>query len=223
MRRNFIIIFTVILVFSTGLYAYLVWNDNHNKTMVLETELSSNIEFIHSIITKEFESINNDLNYLSRNRELREVANTDGNYSQLADEYYIFAESEVLYDQIRFIDVTGMERVRVNYNYGDPVIVDEADLQNKSDRYYFTETIKLTDGEIFASPLDLNVENGVIEEPYKPMIRFATPIYCDVGELKGIVVANYLGENMIELIDLTIADTKIFTLLNDEGYWRKRQ
>ena len=152
MRRNFIIIFTVILVFSTGLYAYLVWNDNHNKTMVLETELSSNIEFIHSIITKEFESINNDLNYLSRNRELREVANTDGNYSQLADEYYIFAESEVLYDQIRFIDVTGMERVRVNYNYGDPVIVDEAELQNKSDRYYFTETIKLTDGEIFASP-----------------------------------------------------------------------
>ncbi len=72
---------------------------------------------------------------------------------------------------------TGMEPLRVNFNNGNPVIVPQDQLQNKRGRYYFDEAITLNEGEIFISPFDLNVEHGAIEQPQKPMIRFATPVF----------------------------------------------
>lgn len=40
----------------------------------------------------------------------------------------------------------------MNYNYGNPVIVEQKDLQNKQKRYYFQDTIRLNRDEIFISP-----------------------------------------------------------------------
>jgi hypothetical protein len=66
-----------------------------------------------------------------------------------------------------------MEVVRVNYSRGNPAVVPRGQLQNKSSRYYFADAFRLGGGEVFASPLDLNIERGEIERPLKPMIRFA--------------------------------------------------
>ncbi len=113
--------------------------------------------------------------------------------------FYTMAEISEHYDQIRFIDASGMEQIRVNYNYGDCEIVSAEDLQNKGDRYYFTDSINLAKGQVYVSVLDLNIEHGEIEVPYKPMIRFATPVIGTEGELHGIVVLNYLAENTLNL------------------------
>ncbi len=43
--------------------------------------------------------------------------------------------------------------------------------------YYFKDSIGLEKDQIFVSALDLNVENGKVEIPHKPMIRFATPVF----------------------------------------------
>lgn len=80
------------------------------------------------------------------------------------------------YFQVRFIDTLGMEKVRVENNlpFGQEVA-----LQYKGDRYYFNETARLQKGDIFISYLDLNVENGEVEVPYRPTVRFFTPIYIN--------------------------------------------
>ena len=39
-----------------------------------------------------------------------------------------------------------------------------------------TDAFRLEPGEIFISPLDLNIEQQKIELPYKPMIRLAMPV-----------------------------------------------
>ena len=52
----------------------------------------------------------------------------------------------------------------------------QAALQNKKDRYYFQDTMTLEKGQIFISKLDLNMENGVLEQPIKPMLRLGTPV-----------------------------------------------
>jgi hypothetical protein len=76
------------------------------------------------------------------------------------------------YDQIRFIDQNGQELLRVNRG---GVVVEASALQNKADRGYFLKTRQLPAGVMQLSEFDLNVENGKLEEPQKPMQRFAVP------------------------------------------------
>lgn len=59
------------------------------------------------------------------------------------------------YDKARWIDEHGRERVRVNNRNGHPVLVTENELQDKHDRYFFIDTMRLDPGVIYVSPLDL--------------------------------------------------------------------
>ena len=92
-----------------------------------------------------------------------------------------------------FLDSSGMEKIRVNYNKGDPWIVADEKLQDKSKRYYFADCLPLEEREVFISPLDLNVERGHLEKPFKPVIRFGTPIFDSEGNKDGVLIFNYLA------------------------------
>jgi len=133
-----------------------------------------------------------------------------------------FCKTKALYDQVRFLDETGMELIRVNFNQGQPYIVPKDKLQNKAKRYYFADTIKLDPGQVFVSPLDLNIERDQIEQPLKPMIRFGTPVAYTEGRKRGIVLLNYFGAKMIQGLNKASAGTiGNCMLLNSEGYWLK--
>jgi hypothetical protein len=106
-----------------------------------------------------------------------------------------------MYDQIRLLDERGMEVVRVDLIRETPVILPGERLQDKSERYYFRDSFKLGRGEVFMSPLDLNVENGRIERPLKPMIRFGTPVFDGQGRKKGLVVINYMAASLLRILD----------------------
>ncbi|MES9972220.1 MAG: diguanylate cyclase [Candidatus Thiodiazotropha sp.] len=124
------------------------------------------------------------------------------------------------YDQVRFLDESGKERVRVNYREGDCQLVAEEDLQNKKTRYYFSDTLKLGRQQIFISPLDLNIEHGEIERPLKPMIRIGTPVFNNKGQKFGIVLVNYLGKELITDLSTAMSGSDgVPMLLNRHGYW----
>ncbi len=137
-------------------------------------------------------------------------------------EYREFVKIKKLYDQARIINKEGIEVIRVNYNRGNPIIVPDDELQSKEDRYYFKESIKLHHNEIYMSPFDLNIENGEIEKPYKPMIRLATPLTDKNKNNYGIVVLNYLGRRLLDDIS-NIGENEYSQtmLLNSNGYWLK--
>jgi len=115
-----------------------------------------------------------------------------------------------------------MEVVRVNFDSGDPQVVPEDQLQFKGDRYYFRDTFSLSRGEIYVSPLDLNVEGGAIEQPLKPMIRIGMPVYDIDGQKSGVIIINYLAENLIEHFEAIGYHIEgDIMLLNSEGFWLK--
>ncbi|MGA9377873.1 MAG: hypothetical protein WBV73_03645, partial [Phormidium sp.] len=88
-----------------------------------------------------------------------------------------FLEARPYYYQIKYVDQYGNELVRVNSKSGSVEIVQGSQLQNKSNTEYFKEAISLRRGEIYVSTVNLNRENGKIETPNVPVMRFATPIY----------------------------------------------
>lgn len=145
-------------------------------------------------------------------------SNDDENRENLGAEFAHFIENREIYDQIRFIDENGMEVVRINNLSGSAQVVPSDQLQYKGDRYYFTDAMSLADGEVFISPMDLNVENGEIEEPRKPTIRLAMPIYYD-GEKRGVIVINYLAEEILGFLREGLVLGIEANLLNNESYW----
>ncbi|MDJ0674497.1 MAG: ATP-binding protein [Calothrix sp. MO_167.B42] len=138
-----------------------------------------------------------------------------------AKKLLVMSEQKQIYDQIRLLDTTGQEKVRLNFNQGKPGIVPDGDLQNQSQRYWFRNSLTLQEGEVFISPMDLNLDHGKIEQPLKPMIRFVTPIF-DGGGMEGIVVLNYLAQNLLNKLGQENTTTTGKTLLlNAQGYWLK--
>lgn len=172
----------------------------------------------------EFASIRSDLLYLADQYAfLNEGAHAmPPAYAPLAKRYRAFASRKALYDQIRFLDENGREIVRVNWNNGHPESVPPDKLQDKSSRYYVRETLILAQGEIYVSPLDLNIEHGALEQPLKPMMRFGTPIFDRQGHRRGIIMLNYLGGNFLgHLRKISSAEhaASQLWLLNAAGYW----
>jgi len=138
----------------------------------------------------------------------------------MAREYLTLARNVPAYDQIRFIDKAGQEKVRINQNDEKPSIVSRVDLQEKSGRYYFEDAFTYGYGQIYVSPLDLNVEEGQIERPHNPMIRIGTPVVDSAGRKQGLVLINVRAQTMLdEILMVGGRDGGEAMLLNADGYW----
>lgn len=125
-----------------------------------------------------------------------------------------------LYDKIRWIDAAGAERVRINNVGGRPVPVPADRLQQVADSYYFRQAMALQPGQFFISPLDLNVENGRVEEPHKPVLRLATPLWDASRQPRGVLVLNIDARRMLTAFTESVMDARDHAmLLNREGYW----
>ena len=96
------------------------------------------------------------------------------------------------YYQIRYIGVAdgGRELVRIDNRAGKIEITPPARLQAKGDRDYFKAVLGLRAGEVYFSEFNLNREWGVIEQPYRPTLRAATPVFTPSGQIFGMVVVN---------------------------------
>lgn len=186
-----------------------------DEIMTQEKQL---VDVEKTIITNKVNRLATDLLYVTDALELGDNSRSD--YSTVEAHWLAFSNRKMIYDQIRFIDVDGNEVIRVNYTDTGAILADSDDLQNKADRYYFTEAIGLEKDQIYFSKLDLNMENDQIEQPIKPMIRLATPYFGPRGQLEGIVVLNYSADDMLSQVE-KIASTsrgQIF-MLNADGYW----
>ncbi|WPJ94292.1 cache domain-containing protein [Coraliomargarita algicola] len=121
------------------------------------------------------------------------------------------------YAQLRYLDVNGQEQVRVDSG-GQAVPVDK--LQNKLSRYYFTEGMRVASGTIYISPVDLNMENGQVQLPRVPMIRFVLPIDDPERGRLGVMVLNFNARQLLERLRLMGNDAEAnVELVNEAGYW----
>ncbi len=140
------------------------------------------------------------------------------NEKQLSASLLSLASRDFSFVQVRWIDETGMERIRVN-RYGDKIdMVDSQFLQNKKDRYYFQDSVSLETGKVYVSPLDLNIEHKTVEVPYRPTIRIAVPLVNSTGQNKGIFIINRDAAEVISLVDAASGQGQ-FLLTNQQGYW----
>ena len=220
--RIFLVVFLIFTII-TALSTYISLKRQREKTIGTLKETSFNqVQMQKYHISLNFSVIESDLIFLSNLNEIKIYKNNeaDAEISEIEQEFLEFIKSNNKYDQLRLLNSSGMEIVRANYNEGVPDICPQDCLQDKSDRYYFRESVNIPEGNIYISPLDLNVENGEIEQPLKPMIRLAIPLYSDSGSSEGIIILNYLAQAIINnLKEATALYPGTYSLLNADGFW----
>jgi PAS domain S-box-containing protein len=123
-----------------------------------------------------------------------------GNLRSLESSFLTLARRNPQYQQVRWIDESGLEKVRITRDQKAPFVVSPQDLQDKSTRYYFEEADALLPGELYISRIDLNEEHGQVEMPPSPMIRIATPLDDSNRKRRGIVIVNIEMKYLFNLV-----------------------
>ena len=222
LRRFVLIYLPVALVLTAAIVASvrLDAQDRLDRAKVRET---ARVDIARNLLAQDFSVVSSDLRILATMPMLRRYL--DGARraprDELATQFLEVARTTARYDQVRYLDERGREIIRVNFNDGRPSVVPRGQLQDKSGRYFFRDTFKLKRGEVFVSPLDLNIEHDRLEIPYKPMIRFGTPVFDSAGRKRGIVLLNYFGEDLLQHFRDAMrgGDPRNSMLLNRDGHW----
>lgn len=219
-RAQLFIIFIVI----TFLLLSWIFNtvNKYSITRLREVEIN-HLQSEANTIDEIFRSVIGDIHFLSSIPEFQNFnkGTFENDREHVNEMFYDFAQAKGIYAQIRFLDTLGNEIIRINHKEDQTNIVSRVNLQNKKDRYYFKDAILLPPKKVYVSPFDLNVENGRIEEPHNPMIRFAEPIYNELGEKQGIIILNYRGKNLLKKIKSRMnSKYQLQTfLLNQDSYF----
>lgn len=125
--------------------------------------------------------------------------------------------------QIRLLADDGQEWVRVDRKPEGIYVVPKEKLQSKRDRYYYLDAMAVRTGQIYVSPLDLNVEFGKVEKPERPVIRVATPVADANGNKMAVLIINLHADILLEQIQ-QMANARQGTayLLDNQGHYVSR-
>lgn len=158
----------------------------------LEQEIGSRAEAVERFM----EQLASEVLYLSASPaldDLLEHARADAR-DRLERDFAVFATAYPYIYQVRYLDASGREVVRVDRVEHAILPVPRDRLQDKSDRYYFRDAMQLEPGRIYVSPLDLNIERGRVEVPERPVVRVATPVADAKGVKRGLLILNLHAE-----------------------------
>ncbi len=233
LRNKIFFIFIVVLLLGIGSIGWIGYTNTYESYLKSSNELS--VEDVSSIklsIESKLDSVPNDINFLTENYALKRymiwksmsVAKKSQKWKTIfSDILKDFLETRENYRSVRIIDLKGNELIAATYDsFTDHVTIKpENRLQNKSGRDYVEVTKKLKKGEFYISKMNLNIENGKIEKPYIPVVRYATPMYDGNNEVVGVLVANIYAKKILNIIakneDRNKKKKISYDLINNKG------
>ena len=224
-HRNFLIlsILLTVLVFLAAAYRYNQTVDD--QINLLKADGSLNVLVSGRAIERSLGGTVGNVMYLAANPALAAAAEQKAairNMENLRRDFTLFSLTHPMYYQLCWIDENGMEVLRINNADGQISIADQNKLENKRDQRYFQKSIQLEPGEVYASPLYLEVENKKVLTPILPIIRIATPVFDSQVRRHGILVVTVAAKEFLAHVGASknVPNSRNM-LLNSEGYWLK--
>lgn len=228
---GYFIIFGILITILSSLISYkihMVDIEGSIKKYAQEISLSRK----NYILKPHIERMDDIVIAIANNQTLKDFIESGdiGKKHELQNLFLTVTDTDKSIMQTRLIDKNGKEIIRINRDNAQslPYIVNDSMLQDKSLRDYFQTVSKMTTSTIWHSRLDLNIENGKIEVPFRPTIRIAIPLYQQ-NKFAGMIICNMLSQELYEsvenspLFDIFIIDSEGYYILHpDSRYsWNK--
>lgn len=210
-----------LLCLALGAYWYHTYSQNLEHKLLAHEEAF--VVTTQNALQKEMKVQLTVLHMVSKSKVIADYINhpTEQDSKEVVGLFSNLTQAFQYYDQIRLFDLQGNELIRVDYHDGISTQTDINQLQSKKLRYYFQESLSLKPGEIYISKMDLNIENGEIEVPYKPTLRFATQVLDKKGKAIAVVILNYMANDLLKNFrhqsKLRINGQGM--IIDSQGYW----
>ncbi|MET4602240.1 PAS domain S-box-containing protein [Bradyrhizobium sp. JR4.1] len=140
---------------------------------------------------------------------------------RIATRFAAEIDAKPSYGQFRIIGLDDDQRELVRVDRAGPNgaarIVPNGELERKSDRTYFQETIRLAPGDIYVSPVDLATRQGGTTDPHILTMRVATPLFTPDSKPFGIVIANIDMRPALDRIRSTASAGGEIYVVNSRG------
>jgi len=177
-----------------------------------------------------FENIISDLEIVSLHTDLKQLLSASNaveikkHRQDLGEEFIAFLHHKEVYDQLRILNLHGVEIIRAEKTAASEHLVASKRLQNKAHRPYFIAAIHGEPESVYVSPISLNIERHQIERPYKPVIQLSMSLANEQGKTGGVLVLNYLAEHLFAIInEHAINNIGIAQLVDSKGFWIKAE
>ena len=228
-RNKLLLVLLLVTLLPTvliGGYALIFTTDTLRQSSL--SIQSSKVELISEKIKNYLNNIDSDLFYLRDSNALTlylSALQSDSAHKKrlmltnMRNAFRKFARQKKIYQQLRFINASGMEVIRINYANGRASNVSDTALQDKSNEEYVTETMKLPKDGLYISPLNLNRENGEIQKPIQPTIRYATPVFDKSGEKIGLIILNVDMKNIMQIMVKGASEGTQLQFISPDGFY----
>ena len=197
-KNIFIFSFGFLISLSFLFYSY------SNYSNIIDETFHGQIKISKNTIENEFKSIENDykniLLTISEHKYIKDYFNNKDSEQSIKQLFKDFSLIDSYIFQLRILDIDGQELIRLNKENDNYHFSDKSKLQDKSERYYFKDFMKLNKNDIGISYLDLNIENSQIQKPFIGTLRLATPVFIDNKKVALVII----NVNMNEYIKDTL-------------------
>ncbi|SDE78733.1 ATP-binding protein [Rhodospira trueperi] len=207
--------------------AAVVYRDGTQQANLLTRERLAGLTLAGEQYIREFtEGIRRDVSFLSHSVPLQDMlaALAAGSPGELAAAsthmerlLLAFLASRPAIYQARVINgATGDELVRVQRDLMAGT-VQTAPLQNKRHRDYFAAMLAQPPGRLYVSTINLNRENGAVEVPHRPSIRFGQVVGGAGDQPPVMIVFNVGFRHLAFRLAQLYGDSAKLMLFNDKG------
>jgi len=208
-KLTFILLFILSIFVLLGLFYFMLNSSYKNDINRISSEnLKEKVYEKEKELLSYIENYELALNAISDNELLKTYLEKDE--KNLEAEQLLLTLQKTLPSvfQIRLLDMTGMEKIRVESTVSGKFldgkvsyIVPKVRLQNKSSRYYFNKFKKLDENEIGLSRLDLEKDFGKVVLPKKLSLRLGKVLENSSGKKVGILIINIDFKKFFELYE----------------------
>lgn len=200
---------------------YLVYLCSTNYELRMRSDRAdSRINVSSDIISVKIKSIASDVLYMASMSLASQVADQTASIEDMRS-FLLFSREKEIYETIRYVDITGMEIMRVENNTGIPTLTPKDSLQFMGRTKCFTESHKLNNEDLYLSSFKLK-HNSAGNSPRTPLISFCTPLINAHNERKGVLMVRVSAAPLLALFhDLSEEEGSHISLLDTNGYWLK--
>ncbi|MDQ7989533.1 MAG: sensor histidine kinase [Candidatus Dactylopiibacterium sp.] len=193
----------------------------HNMRQPIEDALHDQVVRGRQVLSRRLAVTFQDVRFLATLPALTRLLDGDATArSQVTEIFQHYSRLNARYSQIRWLDETGWERIRVDRGKNGTFLVPVSQLQDKSNRPYFQSAHAMPREGTFLSRFDLNIENDQIEVPYNPTFRVAAAVFDSQGVRRGVIVLNVVGADILKLLsDVGGMPGSRLELLDGAGFW----
>lgn len=219
---RFALFFTGLIIFAVLLSGYLVFKNasgvivDYSKERLLHTSELAEQSFYALL-----QEVSNDIAVIEESPTLINFIDnpTENSISDIKEFFRAFLQNKTSYFQIRYIGVENNGQEIIRLDKVDGLVVESEELQEKGDKEYFKEAVKMEQGTFYFSQINLNEEYGVVSKPIIPTLRAASPIFDKKNNVLGIVIINVDLNTFFEgLSKIAGADMQLYMIDSDGQY-----